>query len=126
MMKHHPAHPITTLQRFSIGLVCALIISTLAACSSDEAPKDIVQKAAIDGQNIFVQYNFNFDNLKVTNAYTRVIGGETVHFYDYSIDVHPKDPSNKNVEAMTGGAQTLTGEVELVKRGQEWFELGSN
>lgn len=107
-------------------IVGALLLSALAACSFNEASKSIIMEAVNNSHNEFWQANFTFDNLKVTNSYTRIIDNETVNFYGYSIDAHPKDPSNKTIEALMGGEQTLTGEVELTKRGNSWFDLSND
>lgn len=104
----------------------ALLLISLAACSSNDAPKSIILEAVNNSHNEFWQANFTFDNLKVTNSYTRSIDNETVNFYGYSIDAHPKDPSNKTIESLMGGEQTLTGEVELAKRGNSWFDVSNH
>lgn len=110
-------------QKNGIVMLGALLITSLAACASNEAPKSVIMEAVINSENVLWQTNFTFDNLKITNSYTKIVDNETVHFYDYTIDAHPKDPSNKNVEAMMGGEQTQSGEIEVVKRGNEWFDL---
>lgn len=103
-----------------------LLITSLAACSSNDAPKNIIMEAVNNSHNEFWQANFTFDNLQITNSYTRDVNNETVNFYGYSLDAHPKDPSNKTIEALMGGEQTLTGEVELAKRGNSWFDVSNH
>lgn len=112
--------------KMSHVMVGALLLSALAACSSNEAPTNVIMEAVNNSHNEFWQANFTFDNLKVTNSYTRSIDNETVNFYGYSIDAHPKDTSNKTIEALMGGEQTLTGEVELAKRGNSWFDVSNH
>ena len=108
-----------------VTAVGCVLIMALTACSS-EAPTDVITEAAttqISKQSPFWPANFTFDNLKVTNKFTRTVDNETVNFYDYSIDAHQKDKTNQNVTQMMGGDQTLTGEVQLVKRGNSWYDL---